>query len=193
MSTMNKLKWNFNLNTIQKNVFEKFACKMVAIFWRPQCVNSMISNPCGILSSLIHYSDVIMGAVASQITSLMIVYSIVYSGRDQRKHQSSASLAFVRGIHRWPVNSPHKGPVTRKMFPCDDIIMTKCTIMDYPGLDVCCTNPATHRRLFPGSSPVHQKHGWLHDDCAAHSRPTYLEDQLPRDWGSIEKLKLNWS
>ena len=51
-------------------------------------------------------------------------YSSVYSGADQRKHQSSASLAFVRGIHRWPVNSPHKGLVTRKMFPFDDIIMS---------------------------------------------------------------------
>ena len=57
-----------------------------------------------------------MGALASQITSLTIVYSVVYSGANQRKHQSSASLAFVRGIHRWPVNSPHKGPVTRKRF-----------------------------------------------------------------------------
>ena len=54
---------------------------------------------------------------------LTIVYSIVYSGTDQGKHQSSASLAFVRGIHRAPVNSPHKGPVTRKMFPFDDVIM----------------------------------------------------------------------
>ena len=63
-----------------------------------------------------HHSDVIMGAMASQITSLAIVYSTVYSGADQRKHQSSASLAFVRGIHRWPVNSPHKGPVTGKCF-----------------------------------------------------------------------------
>ena len=59
----------------------------------------------------------------SQITSLTIVYSAVYSGEDQRKHQSSASLAFVRGIHRGPVNSPHKWPVTRKMFPFDDVIM----------------------------------------------------------------------
>ena len=63
-----------------------------------------------------HYDGVIMDAIASQITSLTIVYSIVYSGADQRKHQSSASLAFARGIHRWPVNSPHKGPVTRKCF-----------------------------------------------------------------------------
>ena len=64
-----------------------------------------------------------MGAIASQITSLMIVHSIVYSDADQRKHQSSASLAFVRGIHRVPVTSPHQWPVTRKMFPFDDVIM----------------------------------------------------------------------
>ena len=69
------------------------------------------------------YSDVIMSAMASQIIGVSIVCSIVCSGIDQRKHQSSASLAFVRGIHRWPVASPHKGPVTRKMFPFDDIIM----------------------------------------------------------------------
>ena len=70
-----------------------------------------------------HYSDVIMGAVASQITSVSIVCSTVCSGADQRKHQSSTSLAFVRGIHWWSVNSPHRGPVTRKMFPFDDVIM----------------------------------------------------------------------
>ena len=68
---------------------------------------------------LAHYCDVIMGAVASQITSLTIVYSTVYSDADQSKHQSSASLAFVRS----PVNSPHKWPVTQKMFPFDDVIM----------------------------------------------------------------------
>ena len=66
-----------------------------------------------------------MDAIASQITSLTIVYSMVYSHADQRKHQSSASLAFVRGIHRGPVNSPHKWPVTRNMFPFDDVIMRK--------------------------------------------------------------------
>ena len=70
-----------------------------------------------------HYNDVIMSSMASQITSVSIVYSTVYSGADQRKHQSYATLAFVRVIHRWPVNSPHKGPVTRKMFPFDDVIM----------------------------------------------------------------------
>ena len=65
-----------------------------------------------------------MGVMASQITSLTTVYSTVYLGAYQRKHQSSASLAFVLGIHRSPVNSPHKWPVTRKMFPFDDVIMT---------------------------------------------------------------------
>ena len=67
----------------------------------------------------VHYIDVIMTTIASQITSLTVVYSTVYSDADQRKHQSSASLAFVWG----PVNSPHKGPVTRKMFPFDDVTM----------------------------------------------------------------------
>ena len=65
-----------------------------------------------------------MDTVASQITSLTIVYTTVYPDADQSKHQSSTSLAFVWGIHRGPVNSPHKGPVTRKMFPFDDVIMT---------------------------------------------------------------------
>ena len=74
-------------------------------------------------TGLIHPGGVIMGAIASQITSLTIAYSTVYSGADQRKYQSSASPAFVRGTHRWPVNSPHKRPVTRKMFPFDDVIM----------------------------------------------------------------------
>ena len=78
-----------------------------------------------------HYSDVIMGWIASQITSLTIVYSSVYSGAEQRKHQNSASLAFVRGNHRRPVNSPHKGPVTRQMFPFDDVIMTVYCIITY--------------------------------------------------------------
>ena len=75
-----------------------------------------------------HYNDVIIGAIVSQITSL----TIVYSDADQRKHQSSASLTFVRGIHRWPVNSPHKWPVTRKMFPFGDVIMETLPIYIIP-------------------------------------------------------------
>ena len=77
-----------------------------------------------------HHNDAIMGAIASQITTLMIIYTTVYSGADRRKHQSSASLVFVRGIHRGPVNSPNKWPVTRKMFPFDDVVMNDKEIVN---------------------------------------------------------------
>ena len=86
----------------------------------------------------LHNNDVIMSAMSSQITSLAIVYSTVYSGANQRQHQSSESLAFVRGIQRWPVNSTHKGPVTRKMFPFDDVIMD-CQ-EDEPATPLATTN-----------------------------------------------------
>ena len=78
------------------------------------------------ISMCLHYCDVIMDTMALKITSLTIVYSSVYSGANQRKHQSFASLAFVRAIHRLPVNSPRKGPVMRKMFPFDEFIMSNC-------------------------------------------------------------------
>ena len=92
---------------------------------------------------LSYSSDAIMGAMTSQITSLTIVYSTVYSDVDQRKHHSSASMAFVRGIHRWPVNSTHKGPVTGKMFSFDDVI-------------IVCSSPTNY--LNPGwAITFHQK------------------------------------
>ena len=90
--------------------------------WTKSCISL------GIFGWGYHYSDVMMGALASKISSLAIVYSNIYSDADQRKHQSSASLAFVQGIHRGPANSPHKWPETRKMFPFDDVIMTFCKI-----------------------------------------------------------------
>ena len=70
-----------------------------------------------------------MRMMASQITSVSIVHSTVCSGADQRIHQSSVSLAFVSGIHRWPMNSPHKGQITRKMLPFDDVIMLQLYTM----------------------------------------------------------------
>ena len=100
----------------------------------------------------LHYSDVIIGAMASQIPSLAIVFSTVYSGADQRKHQSSASLAFVRGM----VNSTHKWPVTRKMFSFDDVIIDmqfltpmqeyKCIFLEMPLVFVStmCINSMTN-------------------------------------------------
>ena len=86
-------------------------------------VTLALRESCVCLSASEHFSDATKGAMASQIASLTIVYSTVYSDAGQRKHQSSASLAFVRGIQRWPVNSLHKWPVTRKMRPFDDVIM----------------------------------------------------------------------
>ena len=95
----NKLQWMFNQNS--NFSFKNMHFKM----------------------SSAHYHDIMMSTLASQITSLTIVYSTVYPGADLRKHQSSASLAFLRGIQRWPMSSPHKGPVKRKLFPFDDVIM----------------------------------------------------------------------
>ena len=87
-----------------------------------------------------------MGRISSQITSLTIVYSTVYSGADQGKYQSSASLAFVWGIHRGPVNYPHKWPVTRKMFLFDDVIMPTIVLSNrHRNLD---TVPYFPSRLF---------------------------------------------
>ena len=82
-----------------------------------------LSLRCGLCIYLVlqqHYGDVIMSTIASQIAGALIVHSSVCS--DQRKHQSSVSLAFEKGIHRWPVDYPNQEPVTRKMFPFDDVI-----------------------------------------------------------------------
>ena len=92
--------------------------------WRKQMFDVQsrsISSP-GIKDYAKHYSDVIMSAMASHITGVSIVYLTVCSGADQRKHRSSASLVFVSRIHRWLVNSLHKGPVTRQMFPFGEVI-----------------------------------------------------------------------
>ena len=87
-------------------------------------IRDVIIQACSSMTSVVaHYSDVIMSTMASQVTSFTIVYWTIYLGIYQRKHQSPASLAFVRGIHRWLVNSPYKGPIMWKMFSFDDVIM----------------------------------------------------------------------
>ena len=140
---MNKFQWNLYENSI-------FFCQEICILKKSSILNGghyVSVSMCYLLDHLprskfhtqpisvrnqsvasckkrfLHYNDVIIGTIASLITSLTIVYSTVYSDADQRKHQSSLSLAFVRGIHRGPVNSPHNWSVTRKMFPFDDVIM----------------------------------------------------------------------
>ena len=78
---------------------------------------SQITGPCGLMCLInSHYSDVIMCAMASQITGVSIVYTTVCSDASKNP-QSSTSMAFVRG------NSPHKGSVTRKMLLFDDVSM----------------------------------------------------------------------
>ena len=98
--------------------------------------------------------------MGSQITSLTIVYLTVYLGADQRKHRSSASLAFVRRIHRWPVNSPHKWPVTRKMFPFDDAIKTgikvkSCWSTGWQFMTQVIVGVVMFQLIFPGQNGRH--------------------------------------
>ena len=77
------------------------------------------------LQRIKHHSDVIKSAMASQITGVSSVYPSVCPGADQREHQSSASLAFVRRIRRWPVNSPHKDQWRGK---CFHLMTSSCII-----------------------------------------------------------------
>ena len=107
-----------------------------------------------------------MGMMTFQITSLTIVYSAVYWGADQRKHQSSSSLAFVRGIHRWPVNSPNKRPVTRIMFPFDDVIMINAK------LNLGVFSIFEHKAYLVNYSDVI----WT----SIHRQPNYLFDSLSK-------------
>ena len=139
-----------------------------------------------------------MSAMASQITSLTSVYSSVYSGTDQRKHQSSASLAIVQGIHRSPVNSPHKGPVTRKMFPFGDgsshILVTRqgakhiaCTMLTcywltHWGLVMNCVNIGSGNALSPG---WHQAITWTTVDYLT-IEPSWTN--LSETWIKIGKI-----
>ena len=92
-------------------------------YWTECPHHHVSSNYTNSWTQIRHYFDVVMGTIASLITRLTSVYSTIHSGADERIYQSSASLAFVRGFHRRLVNSPHKWPVTRKMFPFDDVIM----------------------------------------------------------------------
>ena len=96
---------------------------MACILYLLQCVIQRAVT-CDNCPLLVYNIGVITGAMASQITSLTNVYSTVYSGADQREYQSSAPLAFVRGIHRGPVNSPHKWQVSLRLFPFDDVIIS---------------------------------------------------------------------
>ena len=125
--------WPWSIHTSHGDIWTWLKCKVLVSLnfeqWydydqAPITLINTWDTPCQLVCfSAWLYTGVIMGMLASQITSFTIVHLTVYSDADQRKYQSSASLAFVWGIHRRPVNSPHKWPVTRKMFPFDDVIM----------------------------------------------------------------------
>ena len=109
---------------------------LFVIFFRVSLIDChSIANQC----TEVHYSDVIMSAIVYQITGVSIVYSTVCSSADERKHQSSASLSFVTGNHQLPVDSLHKGPVTRQMFPLDDVIYVVVVRMQIYGLVKDCS------------------------------------------------------
>ena len=130
--------FNRNLNiSIQENAFDIAVCismtecvvyanvlgqfRPILYQWAPILFEKPAYH-----SFQMHYSGFIMSATASQITGVSIVCSTVCSGADQTKHQSSVLPALAKRTHRWTVDSPHKGPVTRKMFPFDDVIMVPC-------------------------------------------------------------------
>ena len=127
-----------------------------------------------------------MSAMASQMTSLAIVYSTIYSRADQRKHQKYTSLAFVWGIHRWPVNSPHKGPVTRKIVPFGDVIMKPLWVYVSITHDdvikwkhyLCywpfCAGNSLVTGKFPSQRPVTRSFDVFHDLC--------LNKRLSEQW-----------
>ena len=110
--------------------------RLVDIYWksitrksrlisRIYCVQVSIDSRADTPS--LHYNDVMMSAIASRITSLTIVYSTVCSRRRSKKTSKIRVTGLCEGIHRWPVNSPHKGTVTRKMFPFEDVIVKRLT------------------------------------------------------------------
>ena len=119
---------------------------MASILSRPQCVKfthaltstqwksgSIVTSHNLMLIYIhlpIHDNDVIMSTMASQINSLAIVYSAVYSRRRSKKTSKLRVTRLRVGNLPWPVNSPHKGPVKRKMFPFDDVIMTVYSFQD---------------------------------------------------------------
>ena len=130
--------WDFVAFTCRR--FHRKPPRYLSLIWVSKCINFILQQHLPEANEFIkgHHAESVFlpwrhmtplewrhnnGAMASQITGVSIAYSTVCSGAHHRKHQASTSLAFERGIHRSPVNSPHKGPATRKIFPFDDVIM----------------------------------------------------------------------
>ena len=110
-------------------------------------------------------------------------------GADQRKHQSSASLAFVR----WPVNSPHKGPVTRKMFPFDDVIM-RCFVVVMVLFLVESCDPFTHslQSSFIDGDNLKIASAWRRHQMEKFSALPVLYEGNPPVTGAFPSHKGRW-
>ena len=127
-----------------------------------------------------HQNDVIMSAMASRISSLTIIYWSVYSGVDQRKHQSSASLAFVSEIHRWPVNPPPPPPrhthiedqQRGKCFPLMTSSWVACVCVWH---DMCHVSALNSHRI-PLQMPKYRRHilPTLDDDSDVFPGPFWM-------------------
>ena len=132
--------------------------------------------------------DVILSAMAYQITSLTIVWWTVYSDADQRKYQSTASLAFVRGTHRWPVNFPRKGRATGICFHLMTSSLSLCAISVWKSDRKC-----KYIFMFPIiSSARHELTQWGRDKMAANFLTTF---SYAISWIQIYKVRLifHWS
>ena len=163
---------------------------MASILSRPQCVKQFWHIVYWTLRHEVqwnfntnsHYSDVTMGMMASQITSFTIVYSTVFSGADQRKHQSSALLAFVRGIHRQPVNSPHKWPITQKLLTFDDDFM-QCILFHSGKCIWNCRLKNVGYFVLASKSLSSPPEFWSHMSPSCH--PMSKRQQSPLPWRHI--------
>ena len=125
-----------------------------------------------------------MSAIASQITSLTIVCSTVYSGADEKNHQSSPSLVFVWGIHRSAVNSPHKGPVTRKMFPFDDVIRCLHKLKPQNHTIQLCYLWRFGRQVYCNISASIHEPPW-HLSTPSQALPTHFPNNCSTLWGTL--------
>ena len=122
VSTIHTRSWvSIKLCSLYVKIRENYCCWIKSWHYFQLMICTVVCHVAAVVGT--HYNDVIMSTMASQITCVSIVCSTVCSGADQIQHQSSASLAFVRGIHRLPLASLHKWLETGKMFPFDDVIM----------------------------------------------------------------------
>ena len=180
--------WN-NGNSVYIVNFESSLC--LSAYLSP--ISPLLSPLSTLLSLPLCFSlSLSLSLSLSQITSVSSVCSTVYSGADQRKHQSSTSLAFVRGIRRWPVNSPHKGPVSLQFqrYRLSEIIM--CVYIYVAGPTYARIDDGSRgilNRMWPipagniGVIPVTGAEGHANGECKYIQKSNRVHSRLaPSQW-----------